>query len=326
MDSKVSYLHTDSATDRFERVKLGRRNRKREVEVLLPGLLLKGQSHLFYGASDTGKSWLAQYASRETVREGLPVLYFDLENLSDAMEERMLEALVVSQNDVDDYFHYYPSIETTLDKESKTWFTGLLDSFSEPGLIVWDSLLGFLSLAGLKEDASDDFEKWSRFYLDHARSQGWTSIALDHTGHNATHARGSSRKTQAVQVAFKVEKTEPFDRTSPGRQKLTREKDRLAYLPKTVEVSLGGTPFRLKLKYDGQEFLKNYEYRALYLLYECRPTGATHGEWKELSTTGDKGMAPRTFDRVRKELVNGDFVELRGKCYFITQKGESKVI
>ena len=326
MDSKVSYLHTDSATDRFERVKLGRRDRKREVEVLLPGLLLKGQSHLFYGASDTGKSWLAQYASRETVQEGLPVLYFDLENLSDVMEERMLEALAVSQDDVDDHFYYYPSIELTLDKESKTCFAGLLGSFSEPGLIVWDSLLGFLSLAGLKEDASDDFEKWARFYLDHAREQGWTSMVLDHTGHNATHARGSSRKTQAVQVAFKVEKPQSFDRTSSGRQKLTREKDRLAYLPEKIEVSLGGTPFGLKLKYDGQEFLKNYDNRALYLLYKCGPSGTTHGEWKKLCTTGDKGMSARTYDRVRKELVNGDFVEKRGKCYSITKKGERKVI
>lgn len=291
----------------------------------MPGLLLKGQSHLFYGASDTGKSWLAQYASQESMREGLPVLFFDLENLEDVMEERMLDTLEVSQDDLDDYFHYYPAIELTLDQESKAWFTLLLDSFSEPGLIVWDSLLGFLSLAGLKEDDSDDFETWARLYLDQARYRGWTSLVLDHTGHAGTHARGTSRKSQAVQVMHKVEKKEPFDRTSAGRLKLTREKDRLAYLPANIEVSLGGTPFEFRMRYDGQEFLTNNQNRALYLLFMHGLEGATHGEWLGVCTTGEKKMSKATFNRVAGELKEKGFVRLEGKSYCLTDKGMSKV-
>ena len=321
----VTYIHTDQATDRFERVRLGSMEGKKGPEVYLPGLLLKGQSHLFYGASDTGKSWIAQYASRESVREGKPVLYFDLENGPDVMEERMMDALRVSQEELDDYFHYYPFTDLSLDSESKRWFTSLLDSFSEPGLVAWDSLLGHLSQCGLKEDSSDDFETWARFYLDGARSRGWTSTVLDHSGHAGTHARGSSRKSQSVQVVYRVEKKEPFDRTTSGRQKLTREKDRLAYLPANVEVTLGNMPFDLKMKYDGQEFLSNSTNRALYLLYLCGMVGATHGEWKEACTTGDKKMSVRTFNRAVNELDDKKYVKKEDRRYFLTKKGEGKV-
>ncbi len=313
-------------TERFERVRLGGREGRREPDVYLPGLLLKGQAHLFYGASDSGKSWLAQYASKESVHGANPVLYFDLENGPDVMEERMMDALGVYRDELDSLFHYFPFLDLTLDRESRSWFAELLDSFGEPGLIVWDSLLGHLSTCDLDEDSSDDFEKWARFFLDLPRAYGWTSMVLDHTGHAGTHARGSSRKSQSVQVVYKVEKKEPFDRTSTGRQKLTREKDRLAYLPESVEVALGGYPFGFKTSYDGQEFLKDSENRALYLLYKCGPSGASHGEWKGLCTGGEKGMSDRTFNRAVGELKEKEYVKLYEKRYTLTKKGEGKVL
>ncbi len=318
----VVQLDTVQTNDRFEKVRLGRRGPRKEVKVYLPGLLLKGQSHLFYGASDTGKSWIAQHAARESMQEGLPVIYFDLENLSDVMEERMLDTLQVSQDDLDDYFHYYPSLDLTLDTESKLWFMQLLDSFPEPGLIAWDSLLGHLSLCGFKEDSSDDFETWARFYLDQPRARGWTSMVLDHSGHAGTHARGTSRKDQSVQVVYKVEKKQAFDRTSAGRQKLTREKDRLAYLPEQVEIELGGTPFGFKLRYDGQEFLTNSQNTALFMLYKCGISGATHGEWKR---SCENKMSDKTFNRAVGYLKGKGYVDKPDKHYTLTKKGESKV-
>jgi hypothetical protein len=312
-------------TSRFESVILGDREGRREPDVYLPGLLLKGQSHLFYGASDSGKSWLAQYASKESIHDAKPVLYFDLENGPDVMEERMMDALGVSRDELESLFYYFPFHEMTVDQESRSWFAGLLGSFPEPGLIVWDSLLGHLSACDLDEDSSDDFEKWARFFLDLPRAYGWTSMVLDHTGHAGTHARGSSRKSQSVQVVYKVEKKDAFDRTTTGRQKLTREKDRLAYLPEQVAVTLGGYPFGFKTSYDGQEFLKNSENRALFLLYKCGPSGASHGEWKGLCTGGEKGMSERTFNRAVGELKEKGYVKLYERRYTLTKKGEGKV-
>jgi hypothetical protein len=317
----VTYIHPDVLTDRFQRVELGRRGPRKEVEVLIPGLLLKGQTHLFYGASDTGKSWISHYVSRECMKEGIPVIYFDLENLADVMEERMLDSLEVSQADIDDYFDYYPAIDLALDNDSKAWFTNLLDSFAEPGLIVWDSLLGFLSLAGLKEDDSGDFESWARTYLDQPRYRGWTSQVLDHTGHDGRHPRGSSRKSQSVQVVWKVEKKRKFNRTTEGRQQLTLEKDCLSYLPGTVEVTIGNTPFTFKTKYDGQEFLNNNTNDALKIISRFE-FGASHGVWKEACT----GMAERTFDRARKYLVDNGHVLHNDRIYRITDKGKKEVL
>lgn len=309
-------------TDRYERVMLGSREGRREPEVYLPGLLLKGQSHLFYGASDTGKSWIAQHASRESIHEGKPVLYFDLENGPDVMEERMIDALGVSREELDGFFHYFPHIDLTLDQESRLWFGGLLDSYNEPGLIVWDSLLGHLSLCGISEDSSGDFEQRARFYLDMPRARGWTSCVLDHSGHAGTHERGTSRKRQNVQVSFKVEKKEAFDRTTSGRLKLTRDKDRIAYLPATVEVTLGGFPFGFKTRYDGQEFLSNSQNTALYMLLKCGPSGATHGEWKKAC---ENKMSDKTFNRAIGYLKDKSYVRLEGRHYFLTKKGEDKV-
>jgi predicted transcriptional regulator len=147
-------------------------------------------------------------------------------------------------------------------------------------------------------------------------------MVLDHSGHAGTHARGSSRKSQNVQVVYKVEKKEPFDRTTSGRQKLTREKDRLAYLPSTVEVTLGGYPFGFKTKYDGQEFLNNSQNTALYMLYKCGLSGATHGEWK---VACEKKMSARTFNRAVEKLGDEGYIEAEGKRYYLTNKGKSKV-
>jgi hypothetical protein len=56
-----------------------------------------------------------------------------------------------------------------------------------------------------------------------------------------------------VQVSFKMGKKEPFDRSTSGRLKLTREEDRRAYLPATVEIELGGLPFQFRARYDGRK-------------------------------------------------------------------------
>lgn len=308
--AKVIHLDDVRTSERFERVALGRRGKKRRVEVLLPGLLLKGQSHLFYGASDTGKSWIAKHASRETMREGMPVIYMDKENGPDVVEERMLDALEVSQDDIDDYFNYFPFLDLTLDRESRGWFTSLLDSFPAPGLVVWDSLLGHMSECGLKENESDDFEKWAGFFLDKPRARGWTSMVLDHTGHDGSHPRGTSRKDQSVQVAFKVSKKEKFDRTRAGRLKLTNEKDRTASLPGDVDVRLGNTPFELAVRYDGQEFMSEDANDALRLLPK---NGSRHKDWKGLytATTGKSGSS---FDRAIREL-KGKQVESEDGLY-----------
>jgi len=313
-------------TSRFERILLGswEASENDAGAYYLPGLLLKGTAHLFFGATDTGKSWIAQYATQQSILEGKPVLYFDLENGPNVMAERLKDSLGLSKDEIDIFLHYYHQHDLSLDAESKGWFASLLSSFAEPGLIVFDSLLGHLSLCDLNEDSSVDFEKWVHFYLDNARALGWTIVVLDHSGHAGTHARGSSRKKQGVQVEFKVEKKEPFDRASQGRLKLTREKDRRALLPEHVEVVLGGSPFELKMKFDGQEFLTASTYKALHVLYMFGPSGATHKEWKDAAITTTT-MSERTFNRAAKELKNKEYITQVEKQYFLTKKGESKL-
>jgi hypothetical protein len=144
-------------------------------------------------------------------------------------------------------------------------------------------------------------------------------VVLDHSGHAGDHARGTSRKSQNVQVVWKVEKKSPFDRMTEGRLLLTREKDRSAWLPSKVEIRLGGSPFEYGVKYDGLVHLRKSESRALFLLYKLfGPKGARYKDWMEVCCSGENKMSPSTFDKARIVLTNPElgFVERNTDSYY----------
>ena len=311
---------------RFRRTLLGEvaKNGISKPEEYIQGMLLKGQAHHFYGPADCGKSWLALWASAESVMSGRPVIYFDLENGPEVVKERMVDALDVSPEALDAHMYYYPHIELTTDKESRDGYVYLLDSFTEQGLIIFDSWLGFLSLSNLSEDSNDDLEKWAKTFLNAAISRGWTMILLDHTGHSGDHARGASRKSQVVQVQYQVKRKVAFDRTSQGSIELERKKDRLAWLPQDVRVSLGSTPFMFEMEYDGGtnggEYLPAKDYKALKALADFGITGARNGVWEKAS-----GLSHGAFERSRKALVNNGYVYKENMTYLLTELGKEKV-
>jgi hypothetical protein len=311
---------------RFRRTFLGAiaRSGVSKPEAYIQGLLLTGQAHHFYGPADCGKSWLAMWASAESVLIGRPVIYFDLENGPEVVKERMVEALEVSPEALDAHMYYYPFVELTTDRESREGYVSLLEEFTEQGLIVFDSWLGFLSQAGLKEDSNDDLESWAKVFLNAAASRGWTVILLDHTGHNGDHARGASRKSQVVQVQYQVKKKSPFDRISVGTLELERKKDRLAWLPEKVSVQLGNTPFVFERQYDsgsgdGSDYLPAQQYTALKALGTFGIAGARNGVWEEKSR-----LSHGSFDRARKALLSKGYVVQEGKTYRLTESGKQK--
>jgi hypothetical protein len=313
-------------TGRFRRTLLGKvaKNGISKPEEFIQGILLKGQAHHFYGPADCGKSWLALWASAESVVSGRPVLYFDLENGPEVVNERMVEALGVSPEALDAHMYYYPYVELTTDRESREDYVSLLDSITEQGLMVFDSWLGFLSLAGLAEDSNDDLERWAKIFLNAAVSRGWTVILLDHTGHNGDHARGASRKSQVVQVQYQVKKKSLFDRTSEGSLELERKKDRLAWLPEKVNVQLGNTPCVFERQYgstgDGSDYLPAQQYTALKALATFGIAGARNGVWEEKS-----GLAHGSFERARKALLGRGYVDKEGSTYRLTDSGKEKL-
>jgi hypothetical protein len=311
---------------RFARTLLGEvaKNGISRPEEYIPGMLLKGQAHHFYGPADCGKSWLALWASAESILSGRPVIYFDLENGPEVVKERMVDALDVSLEALDAHMYYYPRVDLSTDRESREWYNGLLDTFTEQGLIVFDSWLGFLSLSGLAEDSNDDLEKWAKTFLNAAMSRKWTVLLLDHTGHNGDHARGASRKSQVVQVQYQVKKKAPFDRTSVGTLELERKKDRLAWLPEKVSVQLGNTPFAFERQYDSTggsgEYLDAKSYNALKALSTFGITGARSGDWEDESK-----LSHGSFNRARKALKSLGYVDKENMTYLLTEMGKEKL-
>ena len=310
------------STDRFSFIDLGNYEARTEPELFIPGILLKGKTHHFYGASNTGKSWVALWCAAQAILYGHPVLYLDLENGPDTTKERM-NALGVSDELLSALFLYAFNPVLNDDKESREWFEYILKNV-EPGLIVFDSWLGFLSLAGLSEDSNDDLEKWAGFYLATARSLGWTVLLLDHTGHQGDHARGASRKQQVVEVQYHVKlKGEGFDRTKTGAQTLTQKKDRLAWLPPEIRVTLGGSPFKFEMNYEGvqdsSDWLPDRCMDALRALKSFGWNGATYKEWESKS-----GLRSTTFERHRKRLIADGYANHNGEKYYITENGMSK--
>lgn len=313
-------------TGRFKRTLFGEKakNGTSKPKSYIPRLLLKGQAHHFYGPTDCGKSWVALWASVESVLSGRPVIYFDDENGAEVAYERMVDALDVPVELTYPLFWHYAYQELTTDRKSLEFYVSLMDSFTDPGLIVFDSWVGFLSLAGLSEDKNDDLEIWSKTFINLTISRGWTVILLDHTGHSGDHARGASRKSQVVQVQYQVKRKKPFDRTSQGRIELERKKDRLAALPKDIKVSLGNTPFVFEMESEGgsggSEYLPANHFTALKALAGLGITGAKSGEWK-----GKSGLTDTSFYRARTALIDNGYVDSEGSTYRTTKLGNEKV-
>ncbi len=165
-----------------------------------PGVLLMGAVHQIFAGPSSGKTWLALWFIKNAIERGQTAVFFDTENGSRIISARLAE-LGVDASQIDAYLHYYPS--PSLDLGAADSFADFLDAV-KPDLVVFDSWLDHLAIAGLDENSATDIASWAACYSRPARDRGCTVVLLDHVPHDGARARGSTRKKDEVDVQWRL--------------------------------------------------------------------------------------------------------------------------
>lgn len=182
--------------------------------VLEPGVHLQGKAHIIYAAAGKGKTMLALWLIKNAIERGENVILFDRENGARTISERLVD-LALDPDKVDEQLYYYPDPTLPLTPAAKRAYEVLLDT-AKPSLVVFDSFINFLAMAGLSENENTDVAKWATIYAHPARSRDVTTVILDHVPHDGSHARGATRKKDEVDVMWRLAQAKPFDKETVG--------------------------------------------------------------------------------------------------------------
>ncbi len=283
---------------------------------LEPGILLKGKVHSVYAGPGTGKTMFMLWAVKRCLERGQAVVVLDMENGPRIVSER-LRSLGAAAERTDKLLHYFPGPNLPMTAEARASYEALLDDV-KPALVVFDSWINFLASAGMDENSSNDVAAWAVAYTHPARDRGITVLLLDHVPHEGSHARGSTRKKDEVDVMWRLHNTQPFDRDSVGEIVLHREKDREAWLPPSVRFSAGGGSegfvFQRSagtIEETAEGVLTDRQQQALDGLKVFGEKGARYSEWKRVS-----GLKGTTFDRAISALTVRGLVRKADLRYF----------
>lgn len=208
-----------------------------EIERTLPTILARndGISLLYAGRinglhadSGIGKSWIAALAAFEVIIRGGHVLWIDFEDASPDLIIERLRDLGLTDTQINEQFHYVNPDEPA----TRTAVDTLIEQLSGLGelFVVVDSVGESLGLHGADENADLDVDKWKRLLPHVLERAGHTVLLIDHAtkaADNPLHPSGSKRKRAMISGAsWLLEQIKPFDRSHPGKLRLTCAKDR----------------------------------------------------------------------------------------------------
>lgn len=178
-------------------------------------LLYAGKVHSFYGESESGKSWVAQYAAAEQLKLDKKVIYIDFESDPADLHKRLtllgVERYQISKNWV------YLKPESARDIYDPYW-----KALLEPGasLVVIDGVTEALTMWGGETKDNDSITKWMReFPRKIASESGAAVVQIDHVTKNSeTRGRfaiGGQAKLATVDGAAYL--IEPIEVLAPGK-------------------------------------------------------------------------------------------------------------
>jgi hypothetical protein len=299
---------------------LGRaiRNGVEPPEELLRDVLLAGKAHNVYAPGGVGKTWVLVWIATELVRRGKRVVVFDLENGIRTYAERF-EEMGADPEKLDELLHYYPF--PMLDRER---YERMLEE-ERPDLVMFDSWIGFLAAEGRDENVSNDISAWADAYSKPALRRGAAVLVLDHVPHEHERERGSTRKRDEVDVAWKLTKLGDFDREKTGTLAMTRMKDREGWLPEKLTFEIGGEPGAgFVMRRDDNlapvevTHTSRKERVALEVLVE-HGDGMKAGQWRDAVAEAGEEIPQRTFYRMRDELLEQGKIAKEGQLHVALQ-------
>lgn len=180
------------------------------------GLIYAGRVHSFYGESESGKSWLAQIATAELLKNDQKVTYIDFESDASDIVGR-LKSLGVSRANLLQYLTYIRP-ESARNADDPYWANIVKPKSAE--LVVIDGVTESLTMWGGETKDNDTITRWMRvFPRTVAVESGAAVVLIDHiTKNSETRGRfaiGGQAKLATIDgSAFLVE---PIEVLSPGR-------------------------------------------------------------------------------------------------------------
>ena len=198
------------------------------------GLIYTGRVHSIYGESESGKSWVAQIASAEMLKDDKKVIYIDFESDPSDVVGRM-KSLGVSRANLLQYFTYIRP-DGPRDADDPYWQAILEPQSAE--LIIIDGVTESLTMWGGETKDNDAITRWMRIFpRTVATASGAAVVLIDHITKNAeTRGRfaiGGQAKLATIDGAAYL--VEPLEALAPGRVgSLTMRvtKDRPGYIRK----------------------------------------------------------------------------------------------
>jgi hypothetical protein len=232
----------DAANDRFYRTTswaaVDLEPYKRGEQVIEPprflrredgkALIYPGRPHVFFGESESLKSWAALLACRSVVDEGLRAVYVDLEGSEASFVERC-RVVGIADGYVGDGLKYIrPTEPLEGDARSDFWLHEL-DVFN-PTLIVLDGVTELYALQGWDVNKATDAALFQKTFAFHRA--GVASIAIDHTSKDASRGQLGSQHKRAGLDGAEYE-FKPLVRKGRGGESIasvTVRKDRHGYV------------------------------------------------------------------------------------------------
>jgi len=180
------------------------------------GLLYNGRVHSFYGESESGKSWVAQWAVAETINQNKNAIYIDFEADASDIVNR-LQLLGVPNHNIVTHLTYIKP-ETRPNEKDPFWQELLQRTGTE--LVIIDGVTESLTIWGGETKDNDSITLWMRQFPKRiATRTGAAVVTIDHvnksTDTRGRFAIGGQAKLAALDGAAYL--IEPLDALAPGK-------------------------------------------------------------------------------------------------------------
>jgi hypothetical protein len=212
----------------------------------IPGtndLLKRAAAHMFFGARESGKTFVMLLVAIAAANAGERVLYLDLENGEPEMRERVDAILDATDwpNPIENgalTVVSYPTLSRTWKPEE--W----AEAMSSWTVVVLDPLRDVLGAHGLEE--KDGFGALIGSRIAPLRARGITVVVGANVGHeHKERPRGDSRQEDALPQVYKCVLVDEFHHALIGRVRLICKRSRYGDTGREWEARIGGEVFEL---------------------------------------------------------------------------------
>ncbi len=196
-------------------------------------LIYPEKVHVFFGDSESGKTWAALMACKSVLLEhGRGIMYVDYEDTAVTFIERMRQiglrdSLIRDRNRV---AYIRPDDPWTPEAQEDLAVAGMRVN---PALIVLDGVTESMTLEGLNVLSSGDTAEFHHRLAGKWQAVGAAVILIDHVARNSPgdYAFGAQHKRAGIDGAsLRFNVTSPIARGKHGKVKLTIAKDRPGFL------------------------------------------------------------------------------------------------